>query len=137
MPNLVDDPTLSVADLDNLTGKIGTAAKSDASLQEMNAESVKKICKDLSGPELEQCILRNRKGSARRKTRGRRRGGGLRLFTRRHNPPPRPHKSFVGYANKGPLEGPHRPIPAEWVKKHRETMGNQKKGARRRITRRR
>jgi hypothetical protein len=72
------------------------------------------------------------KVGATRKTRG---GGGLRLFTRRHNPPPRPHTSYVGYANKSPLEGPHRPIPTEWMKKHRASMSNPKKGGRR--TRRR
>jgi hypothetical protein len=66
------------------------------------------------------------------KTRG---GGGLRLFTRRKSPPPRPHTSYVGYANKSPLEGPHRPIPTEWMKKHRASMSNPKKGGRR--TRRR
>ena len=67
----------------------------------------------------------------RRKTRG---GGGLQqLFTRRKISPPRPHTSYVGYANGPPraLEGRHKPIPKEWMEKHRKSMANPKKGGRR------
>ena len=70
--NLVRD-RMPFDKLDKLTSKMGTAAKVDASLQKMNSESVKKICKGLTGTDLEGCIARNRKGSARRKTRARRR----------------------------------------------------------------
>ena len=69
--------------------------------------------------------------SRRRKTRG---GGGLQqLFTRRKISPPRPHTSYVGYANGPPraLEGRHKPIPKEWMEKHRKSMANPKKGGRR------
>ena len=52
--------------------------------------------------------------AGKRKTRG---GGGLRLFTRRHNPPKRYHLSHIGYANGPPpaLAGDSRPrLPAKW-----------------------
>ena len=53
-------------------------------------------------------------GGRRRKTRG---GGGLRLFTRRHNPPKRYHLSHIGYANGPPpaLAGDsRRRLPEKW-----------------------
>ena len=125
-----------VATLDDATTRMGTSGTAPPSQAEM-AEKRKK-CSGLIGEKLTSCVASTRTHAGkRRKTRARRRrGGGLRLFTRRQSPPPRPHTSYVGYANKSPLEGPHRPIPTEWMKKHRDTMGNRKKGARRRSTRR-
>jgi len=68
MSNLVNGRNLSVAELDKLTTEMGTAAESNASLKEMNSESLEKICKGLTGTDLEGCIARNKRG-ARRKTR--------------------------------------------------------------------